>query len=517
LTGLGLMLLSLPFLRLGMSIAGFWLAGVWIFDYVFDCSVYKDPWKKWQLFWHNRAARWLTAIFFLHVVGLLWTSNFEYGIHDLRIKLPLLFMPLVFSGTPKIGKRELHWLLWVFIAALLASSLWCLAYFYQTNDLYDVRDISVFISHIRFSLMIALGIGVLIYLLHKSRGLVKLLNLVLIIYFAGFLWLLQSLTGFVALAMVVFSWWIFYALKANTKKQRMLRSSLPLAIFIFAAGYIYLGASEYFTPKRLSDGPLPQETAQGNPYDHDPENTLMENGFFVWRYLNRTELEKEWNERSSIDFTRKDKRGQPLSSTLIRYLTSKGLTKDSVGVAALNEKDIKLIEKGVANHLEPQKSGIEERLDATFFEVNAYFNGADPSGNSFTQRFEFWRAGWHIIEKNPVIGVGTGDVPDAFESTYDEIDSPLDERWRLRAHNQYLTMAVAFGAVGFAFFVYCFFYPLSRKKYRNDFLYVTFFLISAVSFLNEDTLETQAGITFFTFFSCFFLFVYNRDSVNTSL
>jgi len=108
-------------------------------------------------------------------------------------------------------------------------------------------------------------------------------------------------------------------------------------------------------------------------------------------------------------------------------------------------------------------------------------------------------------------------VPDAFESTYDEIDSPLDERWRLRAHNQYLTMAVAFGAVGFAFFVYCFFYPLSRKKYRNDFLYVTFFLISAVSFLNEDTLETQAGITFFTFFSCFFLFVYNRDSVNTSL
>jgi len=34
---------------------------------------------------------------------------------------------------------------------------------------------------------------------------------------------------------------------------------------------------------------------------------------------------------------------------------------------------------------------------------------------------------------------------------------------------------------------------------------MTFFCIALLSMLNEDTLETQAGVTFFAFFYCFFI------------
>jgi len=35
--------------------------------------------------------------------------------------------------------------------------------------------------------------------------------------------------------------------------------------------------------------------------------------------------------------------------------------------------------------------------------------------------------------------------------------------------------------------------------------YLSFFIIAVISFLTEDTLETQAGVTFFAFFNSFFL------------
>lgn len=518
LTGLSLMLVSLPFLRLGMSIAGFWLAGVWIFDYVYDCVYRKNPGQKWRQFWSNKAAVLLTGIFGLHLLGLLWTVDFQYGIHDLRIKLPLLFMPLVFTGMPSIKSNELKRLLWLFVVALIASSSWCTwIYFTSAQELYDIREISVFISHIRFSLMIVLAIGVLIYLANHSVGLSRVFALVIMMGFVMFLWLLQSLTGFATLMVVILSWVIFSVSKEKNRTWRFVKIAFPLVLFALIFGYLYVKSADYFTPREDELQNFSEVTESGNKYTHKPDNTLLENGYYVWRNVSMVELEQEWNERSSIDFDQKDKRGQSIYATLIRYLTSKGLKKDSAGVHALNQTDISNIERGIANYKDPGKSGLNKRIGKILFEINAYQNGADPSGNSVTQRLEFWRAGWHIFKEHPVLGVGTGDVPRAFEKAYVEIDSPLNDRWRLRAHNQYLTIAVAFGAIGLIVFLYCFFYPLSQKRHRRDYLYVTFFLISAVSFLNEDTLETQAGITFFTFFSCFFLFVYDSDEVNTSL
>ena len=65
----------------------------------------------------------MVGIWLLHVIGLLWTQDFHEGIKDLRIKLPLLFLPVVLSGSGSLQAKQFKVLLWLFIAAVLAGSL----------------------------------------------------------------------------------------------------------------------------------------------------------------------------------------------------------------------------------------------------------------------------------------------------------------------------------------------------------------------------------------------------------
>jgi O-antigen ligase len=109
-------------------------------------------------------------------------------------------------------------------------------------------------------------------------------------------------------------------------------------------------------------------------------------------------------------------------------------------------------------------------------------------------------------------GVGTGDVQKAFDEEYGQENSRLSKEFRHRGHNQYLTFALTFGIGGFLFFIFSLFYPIFKMKKQSDYFYATFFVIAFISMLTEDTLETQAGVTFFAFFNSFFLFARSGKS-----
>ena len=133
---------------------------------------------------------------------------------------------------------------------------------------------------------------------------------------------------------------------------------------------------------------------------------------------------------------------------------------------------------------------------------------------------EFWKTAIYIIQQHPVFGVGTGDIQDSFNEAYSETHTKLDKAWWLRCHNQYLAITVAFGVVGLLFFLYYLCYPAIILRKQLHPLYWAFFFIALLSFLTEDTLETQSGVTFFIFFQTLFLWLacfnknYNGKSEN---
>ena len=89
-------------------------------------------------------------------------------------------------------------------------------------------------------------------------------------------------------------------------------------------------------------------------------------------------------------------------------MQSKSLPLNKSGLDQLDGKDIKNIEKGVADYRE-ENNGFISRLYSLRFELH---NSRDPNGHSLLQRLEYWKAGLSILKKNWWFGVGSGDVQD---------------------------------------------------------------------------------------------------------
>jgi len=205
-------------------------------------------------------------------------------------------------------------------------------------------------------------------------------------------------------------------------------------------------------------------------------------------------------------------RNQPIRATLVRFLTSKGLRKDADAVYALTDNEIKSIEAGIPNVNSQKMSDIRSRMNQVIWEIDNLLKGGDPSGHSVAQRLEFWRAATGIIKTHPFVGVGTGDLLIAFNSQYVLMNTKLDEFHRLRSHNQYLSVAAAFGIPGLIYFLFALLYPL-RKAKQLPAIFILFLIICMVSMLTEDTLETQPGATFVGLFFILF-YCQKRESDN---
>jgi O-antigen ligase len=196
---------------------------------------------------------------------------------------------------------------------------------------------------------------------------------------------------------------------------------------------------------------------------------------------------------------------------LIRFLASKGQRKDGIGVRSLSDEEIAAIEHGIANVSYMRDPALVRRFKETVWEIADYRNGGDANGHSLTQRLEFWKNAVFLIRHHPVVGVGTGDMPASFRRAYEETDSRLLTANRLRSHNQYLAIGVAFGLAGLLYFLVVLISIFIHPNRRHDVMLNGYFIILTLSMVTEDTLETQPGATFFALFLCLLLFSKERN------
>jgi hypothetical protein len=506
---LALMLIALPLSKFLMSVAQF----IMVFNWLFDRRII----EKWKAFFRNRPAVVLVSIYLLHIIGLLWTSDFDYALKDLRVKLPLLALPIIIATSPKISDRIFHYLILLFIAANVVGSLFSMHHL-LTSEISDIREISLFISHIRFSLNICIAIFGALYLVFRSSFFnrsIKFLLLLMAVWLLGFLAILESITGlgiFLMVTFLLFTILIFKSRKPALKWSLVVAMIAIPAVMFFYLRNIYL---DYFPQQPFIYQGMDEFTAQGNRYYHYEEIKGAENGNWIGQYIQMDELKSAWNQRSTIHFDTTDRAGHYVRYTLLRYLTSKGLRKDAEGMAALTDDDIRNIENGIANVRDLTKSSFENRLRTIVWEMMLYRKSGYLSGHSVAQRLEFWRAGYFIFKDNFWIGTGTGDISNAFKEQYVKMDSQLEERFRWRSHNQYMSMLATFGIFGLLWFLIAMVWPPLRLGMFSDYYFLTFFAVLMLSMITEDTIESQAGATFFAFFMAFFLFAReSKERVN---
>ena len=503
--GLAMMAASLTLSPFMMSVSQFFLLAVWLFM--------GDPVRdKLHRFFHNPIAIVVISTYLLHLLGLVHTANFEYALHDLKLKLPLLVFPLLLASVKPLEQRTLDLVLLIYVIAVWVATGFSFSA-YLRNDYHDLRDLSRFISHIRFCLNIVLVMGIIGYYLftRRSHWLEKVLQVVLLGWFGWQLYLFESISGYLAFLGLVATTIVFlFFSKVKRHSWRMAGAVVLIAVPLVIGGWLYHTVSEMLRVEPVVLENLDKKTAQGNDYWHDTVCFPVENGQYTGLYFCRPEMREAWNRRSDLDYDGTTHNGENLEATLARYLTSKGLRKDAEGVDALTEQDLRNVEQGVANYVNWSHPGVYARLASTLFEYNQYRRRNNPNGGSLSQRLEYTRASFHLIKKHPGFGVGTGDLQDAFQQAYEELQSPLEPQHRHKAHNQYLAITVAFGFVGLALFLIALLLPwLTGQRYHN-YLYTVFLVIALLSMLPEDTLETQAGASWFAFFNSLFIFAVEK-------
>ena len=524
---LGLMMVAVgltlsPFL---MGMSQFWLVLVWLVDAFIHSHTDRGFKAKLSLFWRNKAAVLLVAFYLMHIVGLLWTSDFEYALKDLRVKLPILVMPFVLSSMEPLDRKRFNLVMLVYVLSVFVASQ--ISFFtYLKHDYDDIREISRFISHIRFCLNMVFCIAIIGWYMVKDKihgkgegasktvpafgvkvAVDRFLQWFFLLWFVYQIYIFESLSGYVILVAVVIVTLVYAFLRwQKGRGWRIAIAVLGLAAILITIGVVWHEVKPLLKVESVDFATLEKKTAQGNDYGHDTIHNPVEDGKYVGLYYCRKELQEAWQQRSALPLNDSTNEGLMLESTLARYLTSKDLRKDAQGVMALTDEDVHNIEQGVANYNNWLHPGLRARLSSTLFEYGLYRKYNNPNGGSLSQRIEFTRASLHLIGQHPWFGVGTGDVPQAFSRAYDELHSPLKEEFRFRAHNQYLAVAVAFGLVGLAFFLFVLFYPWFASRKNHTYLYLVFLCIMLLSMFPEDTLETQAGTTLFAFFMALLLF-----------
>lgn len=187
----------------------------------------------------------MSLLFFIPFLSGLWSSNLEEWSDIIRIKLPLLILPLAFAGNWQLHRKQWKILALFFIFLVFSGTCWSTAQYLAdtkaVNSAYlKAKSIPSPLEndHIRFSWLVTAAIlcGMMLSSLKGDRRL-KILLWVLNAWFVAYLHILSARTGLLCLYIVL----LFYVLWQLWKNRRSARVWLALAaLFLlpFLAGLL---------------------------------------------------------------------------------------------------------------------------------------------------------------------------------------------------------------------------------------------------------------------------------------
>ena len=385
------MILSAEFI-LTMSMIG--LVALALFQLKFDGPRVRLTWRDtlpdtWQRFRQEKVWWVVTLSFFIVVFSIPYSSDWDYTLERLRIKLPFLVLPFAFLSMPKLSKKECYA---IFYFLLFLMTMTCC--YVGMNYLADFENINKIImqgqpmptpsNHIRFSLTLAL-----------------------------------TIIGGIAL------WWNkFYFSSPN---ERYFIGGMTLFLFMF----IHVLS--------VRSGIL----------------ALYLGLFFVGVHY------------------------AILSKKYWLILATVG----SIVVVPF-----------VAYQAFPS---FQKKIQYARWDIGQYRQGVGGD-YSDSERIVSLIVGLEIGNAHPIIGVGAGDLKREVEQVYDrKFNGQYSYR---KPHNQFLSHYAGSGIIGVMVFSFAFFFPLFyQKNYRNP-LFLALHAIIFMSFMMENTVENNFGISLYLFF-----------------
>jgi O-antigen ligase len=134
---------------------------------------------------------------------------------------------------------------------------------------------------------------------------------------------------------------------------------------------------------------------------------------------------------------------------------------------------------------------------------------ATPVGvyhNSTNIRVGIYKCTWELIRQYPLMGIGAGSDRRMLTECYAQFPTDVYQKTFYNTHNQYLNFWLLGGLPSLLLFLASMVWQCRQSLHRKDYIFLFFLLLMAVAFSTENILSRQAGIVFYYFFSCCFLF-----------
>lgn len=154
---------------------------------------------------------------------------------------------------------------------------------------------------------------------------------------------------------------------------------------------------------------------------------------------------------------------------------------------------------------EPFKEGFREIKESQHGFLNS-----DPNCSSMGMRIAYYKTYFKLFDKNPVLGVGTGDLVSFAKPSFQNHEYKIKFD---KPHNQFLELGIKFGFLGLLFFLTCWYYLFQNLGSELKNLSILFTILLALSMFFDSTLGTQAGLSFFVVFYALFA---KKDLISNS-
>ena len=349
-------------------------------------STLKENWQAYKL----QRIWWVISIpFFLVLLTGIYSSDWDYLLERLRIKLPFLVLPFAFLSMPKLKKKEcyaiFYFLLIIMSAVCVHVGMNYLADYDRINDIIGRgQPMPTPSNHIRFSLTLAMtiigGLALMRDKFYFSSPSEKWLIRVLTLFLFVFIHVLSVRSGILALYLGLFVVGIHHAFATR-------RYWLAFAV---AGALVALPFMAYHTIPSFQE---------------------------------------------KINYARWD---------FLQYQQDQG------------------------------------------------------GQYSDSERITSLKVGWEIAQENLIFGIGAGDLKSAVKELY---ATKYAGQYSYRMpHNQFLSILGGTGVLGLLLFLSAFLYPLFYKKNYSNALFLALHAIIFMSFMMENTIENNFGISLYLFF-----------------
>lgn len=141
----------------------------------------------------------------------------------------------------------------------------------------------------------------------------------------------------------------------------------------------------------------------------------------------------------------------------------------------------------------------QKRFQYLNYDLSQYKQVTYMPGSNDGMRLISMYAGWQLMNRNPLMGTGFGDIENEVKAWYDSKYPEMLEADKILPSSEWLMYGAGAGYTGTLFFTGIMLLPFFIKKYRLQWPWLLINLAALLSFIFDIGLEVQFGIFVYAF------------------